>query len=168
VHRGRRWVTDELNHSLILRLATEFQGFARDLHNETSIAVVRALSPDNEARQSQLLIPYFNGRRLDRGNAQPTTLHEDFALFGMKLWSELEARHAMRSTRWRAALTVLNHARNGIAHDDAGKIADARASGWLLTLSSVHRWRRALDGLTTAMDDVVGQHIRQIIGTRPW
>jgi hypothetical protein len=27
---NRRWVTDELNHSLILRLASEFQGFARE------------------------------------------------------------------------------------------------------------------------------------------
>lgn len=26
---GRRWVTEELNHALILRLASEFQGFAR-------------------------------------------------------------------------------------------------------------------------------------------
>jgi hypothetical protein len=28
---GRRWITDELNHALILRLAAEFQGFARHL-----------------------------------------------------------------------------------------------------------------------------------------
>jgi hypothetical protein len=35
---NRRWVTDELNHSLILRMASEFQGFARELHDETSLA----------------------------------------------------------------------------------------------------------------------------------
>jgi hypothetical protein len=34
---GRRWVTDELNHALILRLASEFQGFARDLHDESGL-----------------------------------------------------------------------------------------------------------------------------------
>jgi hypothetical protein len=34
--RGRRWVTEELNHALVLRLAAEFQGFARDLHEESS------------------------------------------------------------------------------------------------------------------------------------
>ena len=28
---GRRWQTEQLNWALILRLAAEFQGFARDL-----------------------------------------------------------------------------------------------------------------------------------------
>jgi hypothetical protein len=90
VHRGR-WVTDELNHSLILRLASEFQGFARSLHDEASVAVTRALAPGDVARQQTLRIPYQNGRRLDRGNAQPGALNEDFTMFGMELWPDLDA-----------------------------------------------------------------------------
>lgn len=31
---GRRWATEELNHAIVLRLASEFQGFCRDLHDE--------------------------------------------------------------------------------------------------------------------------------------
>jgi hypothetical protein len=31
--RGRRWRTATLNEALLLRLAAEFQGFARDLHD---------------------------------------------------------------------------------------------------------------------------------------
>ena len=46
---GRRWITEELNHSLILRLAAEFQGFARQLHDETSEVLVAALAPDDPA-----------------------------------------------------------------------------------------------------------------------
>ncbi|MDX6343200.1 MAG: hypothetical protein QOH87_3338 [Trebonia sp.] len=48
---GRRWVTDELNHALILRLASEFQGFARDLHDETGAFVARCLAPGNQQLQ---------------------------------------------------------------------------------------------------------------------
>jgi hypothetical protein len=33
--RGRRWRTATLNEALLLRLAAEFQGFARDLHEQT-------------------------------------------------------------------------------------------------------------------------------------
>lgn len=50
----RRWITDELNHSLVLRLASEFQGFARELHDETSRAVVSMIAPNNVAQQNAL------------------------------------------------------------------------------------------------------------------
>src|SRR2546429_4653309 len=148
---GRRWVTDELNPSLILRLAAEFQGFARQLHNDTSEALVAALAPSDGRRQGALRTPYLAGRRLDRGNADPSALRSDFLLFGMELWTELDGRYPSRSPRWRRQLGVLNTARNGLAHDDAQRISNVLADGWLLTLPFIHRWRLALDGCCAAL-----------------
>jgi hypothetical protein len=165
---GRRWVTDELNHSLILRLASEFQGFARQLHDDTSEAVVAALAPGNTTLQTSLLSPYVNGRRLDRGNADPDALHHDFRFFGMELWSELNRRYPRRAPRWHQHLRVLNTARNGLAHDDEQRIRQVLSGGWLLTLPFIHRWRIALDGLATGMDHVTGHYVHRTLGVRPW
>jgi hypothetical protein len=83
---GRRWVTDELNHALILRLASEFQGFVRDLHDETGLFIARSLAPGNQQLQDSLRIPYTLHRKMNQGNADPGTLGNDFGLFGMVLW----------------------------------------------------------------------------------
>jgi hypothetical protein len=165
---GRRWITDELNHSLILRLASEFQGFARHLHDETSAAVVDVLAPGHSARQLTLIKPYRESRRLDRGNADPEALRADFNLFGMNLWVDLEQRYPSRTPRWRRQLIMLNTARNGLAHDDHTRLQQVLTSGWLLTLPFIHRWRLALDGLATGMDHVVADHIHRTFGVRPW
>jgi hypothetical protein len=113
--RGRRWVTDELNHALILRLASEFQGFARDLHDEAGLFVVRSIAPGNQRLQNNLRIPYTANRRLSQGNAGPGTLGADFGLFGMQLWSALNARYPARGPEWNKKLEALNTTRNGIA-----------------------------------------------------
>jgi hypothetical protein len=84
---NRRWITDELNHSLILRLASEFQGFARALHEEASQAVVAALIPNDPDRQDALLAAFLTGRRLSSGNAEPEALRRDFGRFGLSLWT---------------------------------------------------------------------------------
>src|SRR5580698_3666475 len=80
---GRRWVTDELNHALILRLASEFQGFARDLHDEAGSFVARFLAPGDQQLQGSLRLPYTLNRKLNQGNADPGTLGNDF---GCSAW----------------------------------------------------------------------------------
>lgn len=94
---GRRWVTDELNHALILRLASEFQGFARDLHDEAGLFIARSLAPGNQQLQDSLRIPYTLHRKMNQGNADPGTLGNDFGLFGMVLWGD----------RWKSSLDGL-------------------------------------------------------------
>jgi hypothetical protein len=165
---GRRWVTDELNHSLILRLASEFQGFARELHNDTSEAVVAALAPGDASLQATLLQPYQAGRRLDRGNADPDTLRQDFGLFGVNVWSALGQRYPSRAPRWHRQLRLLTTARNGLAHANEARIQQVVAEGWLLTLPFIHRWRIGLDGLASGMDDVIGHHVHRTLGVQPW
>lgn len=165
---GRRWVTDELNHALILRLASEFQGFARDLHDESGLFVARRLAPESRELQRSLRIPYMLNRKMDQGNADPGTLGSDFALFGMVLWVELQERYPTHVKAWNQKLSALTMARNGIVHDDGTKIAQVQANGWPLTIRSVDRWQSSLDGLARGMDRVVGLHLKLMYGTSPW
>lgn len=165
---SRRWITDEINHSLILRLAAEFQGYARELHDEASQAVVSALAPANRALQETVRLPYITGRQLDRANARPETLANDFSVFGVKLWSALDHQYPSSASRWRQELTALNTARNALAHGDAYRLAAIVAAGPPLTLPRVRRWRSSLDALARGMDHVLGMHIGTVVGGRPW
>jgi hypothetical protein len=165
---GRRWVTDELNHALILRLASEFQGFARDLHDESGLFVARCLAPRNQQLQDSLRIPYTLYRKMNQGNADPGTLGNDFGLFGLVLWADLQARYPAYGKGWNQKLAALNMARNGIVHDDGTKIARVQADGWPLTLRSVDRWKSSLDGLARGMDRAVGGHLKLMYGTTAW
>jgi hypothetical protein len=165
---GRRWVTDELNQALVLRLASEFQGFARDLHDEAGVFVAARLAPGNRQLQDSLRIPYTFNRKLSQGNADPGTLGNDFGLFGIALWAELHSRFQDRARDWNQKLAALNMARNGIVHDDGAKVARVQADGWPLTLRSVDRWKSALDGLARGMDHVVGGQLKLVYGSSPW
>jgi hypothetical protein len=165
---GRRWVTDELNQALILRLASEFQGFARDLHDEAGLFVAECIAPGNMRMQDSLRIPYSFNRKLNQGNADPGTLGSDFGLFGIALWAELQTRFQDRAKDWNQKLAALNMARNGIVHDDAAKVARVQADGWPFTLRSVDRWKAALDGLARGMDHVVSGQLKLVYGTSPW
>lgn len=165
---GRRWITEELNHALILRLASEFQGFARDLHDEAGRFVVRSLAPGNQQLQENLRVPYTHYRKLDQGNADPGTLGNDFGLFGIDLWPDLQAQYPSHAKGWNQKLFALNLARNGIVHDDGARIARVQADGWPLTLHSVGRWKSSLDGLARGMDRVVGGQLKLLYRTSPW
>jgi len=92
----------------------------------------------------------------------------DFGLFGLRLWHELESRYPGRCASWNRKLQILNTARKGIVHDDHPKLALAGAEGWPMTLRSVDRWRSALNGLARGMDHVVGEYLGGIIGAPPW
>lgn len=165
---GRRWLTEELNHALVLRLAAEFQGFARDLHDEAATAIAGSLAAGVPPREQALRRAFTAPRRLDRGNATETVLAHDFGLLGLELWIALQRRFPTRSRRWRQQLGVLNSARNGLAHADSQRLARVVAAGWPLTLQSVRRWRSMLDGLATGIDRVTSDHLDRVFGTRAW
>ena len=111
---GRRWETEQLNWALVLRLAGEFQGFARDLHDLAADAVAeKAGGPLRGLVKSSLVF----GRKLDRGNAEPGALGEDFGRFGMDWWPVLQARTPRTKGR-QEELVRLNRARNAIALPD--------------------------------------------------
>jgi len=165
---GRRWRTRELNWALTLRLAGEFQGFARDLHDLAVDFFVDVVSGGNVDLADVLRERTTTNRQLDRGNAQPGSLGSDFALLGLPLWPALQ--HAdSRASDWGPSLERLNRARNAIAHADADTLDLLRRQGHPVTLAAVRAWRRDLDRLAVTMDDVVSAYLDRLLGHgRPW
>jgi len=96
------------------------------------------------------------------------TLTQDFNMFGLTLWSNLEQGNPGRVAGWKTAVEALNTARNGVAHDDATKIQAAERAGWPVTLASVQRWRESLDSLAAAMDHIVGAHLAAGFAASAW
>jgi len=78
--------------------------------------------------------PYTLSRKMNQGNADPGTLGNDFGLFAMPLWANLQARYPAHARGWNQRLSALTMARSGIVHDDGAKIARVKSDGWPLTL----------------------------------
>lgn len=165
---GRRWRTRELNWALTLRLAGEFQGFARHLHDLAVDHFVGKVSGGNPRLAIVLEKRLKTNRQLDRGNAQPGSLGSDFALLELTLWPALQQADA-RASGWNESLERLNTARNAIAHVDQPTLDQLRRDGHPVTLAAVRGWRRDLDRLATTMDDVVSDYLDRLLGMgRPW
>lgn len=161
--RGRRWRTNELNRALTLRLAGEFQGFARDLHDLAAEYMATAVSSGNSTLEQVILKQASARRLLNERNASPDTLAQDFGRFGLTLWTTL-SQASPRSPGWKDSLSKLNAARNAIAHAD-----DAKLKNLQVTLRVVRKWRSDLDLLAGCMDDVVSTYLDGLIGQgRPW
>lgn len=165
--RGRPRDTAELNHALIARLASEVQGFSRDLHDESIDFLLGPAHVPDPALRVVFRISLERKRALDSGNANSGNIGNDFAMFGLRLWNELGAGYPTRSGQWNRWLEWLNLARNGIAHNDAAKIAEA-SSQHPLTLATFRQTRRVLSQFAGAMDRVVGAYLTTTTGTRPW
>lgn len=158
------WGADELSHAVLLRLAAEFQGFCRDLHNECIEVFVAALGLTD--RRLELILATQNmrsGRRLDSGNANRDTIAQDFSRFGLRVWPELEKSFPEVAPEWNSVLRLLNTARNGLAHDVDDKLDQLRREGHALTMSTALEWRLSLDGLANGMDTVCGAHLRALL-----
>jgi hypothetical protein len=158
----------EIDHALVLRLAAEVQGFARELHDEAALALATTLASGDSRRQQVLLSALVAARRLDRGNATPQALAEDFKTLGIEVWSDLALAHPVEVILWRQALQALNETRNAIAHDDPTRLARIAYAGWSIDLEMFTRWRGILDALAHALDALVGNKIQEIFGGSPW
>lgn len=129
-HKGRRRNLEELNHALILKLAAEFQGFARDLHQVASENFAREASRGNSAVETMTLKLLTLNRKLDAGNATPTSIGNDFGRLFLNFWQNLRAGSdanlfAPRSRNQNDAvakaivrLEALNLLRNAIIHSN--------------------------------------------------
>ena len=168
---GRRWRTQQLNWSLTFRLAGEFQGFARELHDQSVECCINSIFSINPDLADVARINMQHNRQLDRGNAQPSALGSDFGRLGLLLWPTLRRVNGNpKSDKWNTELNSLNIARNAIAHDDQAKFLELENLGKMpITLTTVKTWRRSLDSLAAAMDDVVGDYLGTLLGgPRPW
>ncbi|MGE0791926.1 MAG: hypothetical protein AB7S26_40000 [Sandaracinaceae bacterium] len=142
-------------------LASQFQGFCRDLHSEAADVIGRAVQP--LALQPLVTQRLSAQRQLDGGNAQPGSIGSDFGrFFATKFWDEVDAlnpRHARR----RQMLGLMNTWRNAIAHQDFGEVGTGS-----LGLAQVRTWRTNCDVLATAFDRVLSDRVRLLVGSRPW
>jgi hypothetical protein len=157
-----------LNRLLVLALAAEFQGFARDLHDNAADAFAASVEREDAEVARLVRVSLINERLLNRGNAHPGALGVDFKRLGLELWPALEAAD-QRARRWNRDLTTLNHARNAIAHADDAGLARLRRAGYPLTLAALRRSRNMLDALATTMDAVTSDYLAGLFSTpRPW
>lgn len=166
---GRRRATEELNRALLLRVAAQFQGFAKDLHAEVATTFGSLAAPPANPTLARVISTGLQTKReLDRSNAQEESLASDFGRFGIVLWDAME-RHDKRTRVRREHLKWFNTARNALAHDDAAKLTKVTAGGYLIDLTWVRRWRRALDGLAGTMDTVMAAHLARLFDVeKPW
>jgi hypothetical protein len=103
---GRRYATQQINHAYLVLLASQFQGFCRDLHSEAVDYLVGPL-PATDLRTGMLRGRLIEGRQLDSRNANPGTIGSDFARLRMDFWVLVANRHPRNAER-QAALEDLN------------------------------------------------------------
>src|SRR4051794_35916442 len=80
--RGWRFATQEINRAYAVLLASQFQGYSRDLHTECVTGLVATVPA---SMQPILWNEFTWNRQLDRGNAHPGTLGADFGRIGLLL-----------------------------------------------------------------------------------
>src|SRR5438477_3592599 len=88
--RGRRYTTQQINRAYAVLLASQFQGFCRDLHTEAVDLLVSVipLAGFRMSMQEELL---WN-RQLDRGNAHQGSIAADFGRLGTPaFWRAIDA-----------------------------------------------------------------------------
>jgi len=170
---GRRALADEqinqqINAALVLQLAAEFQGFARELYDEMARAVLRQTAQAEPGIVAVLQRYFVETKALDRGNAHPGALGKDFRRFGIQLWPAMIDRDERTRAR-QEHLERLNQTRNAIAHSDEGELARLRRDGIRITLATARTWRRALDQLAAGMDATLDAYFTAAFGgRRPW
>ena len=145
--RGRRHATDQINQAYAVLLASQFQGFCRDLHSESVDYLVDTLEPTN--LRPIVRAEFTRERKLDKGNANPGNLGADFGRLGIEFWDEVKKLSPRNSARNKSlemlwvevkklsprknsarnkSLEMLNHWRNAIAHHifDQGKLGSTK------------------------------------------
>ncbi|MFF2087297.1 hypothetical protein ACFVVM_26285 [Nocardia sp. NPDC058176] len=136
---GRQYATGHLNRALFVVLASEFQGYCRDLHDEAAWVMTDGLEPLGDPRIPILRNALVRGRRLDGGNAQPAALGSDFSSIGMDFWPAVEAMYPTKRAQWRAFLENM-------------------------TLATFKKWRTTLKGFVAGMDKVVEAYLQDTAG----
>jgi hypothetical protein len=156
-----------VNWSLVLVLASEFQGFSRELHDEAADFLASALARGNQAHFEIIRNSLLANRAIDRGNARAEVLSEDFNRLGIDIWSGVTAS-AASGRRWKEQLDRLNRARNAIAHNNLGKLQILKKEGYAINSATVDSWRVACNGVGRHMDLVLKKHLTTVTGVSPW
>ncbi|AXK86680.1 hypothetical protein [Nocardia farcinica] len=159
--RGRQYATERLNQALFIALASEFQGYCRDLHDIAVLAATDGLASSGDPRLVWARSALIRNRKLSTGNASPGALGNDFKFFGMDFWPSVQAMYPAKTSDWVKFLTKMNDTRNAIAHRDDTKLAAVTDP---LTLRTFKRWRATLNSLASGIDRVVEAYLQDTIG----
>jgi len=161
---GRRYATQQINQAYAVLVASQFQGFCRDLHTESVARLMAFINPPASVRHL-VQAGFTKGRQLDSKNAQPSSLGADFGLLGIKFWDEVYANHPQNGDR-KTQLETLNKWRNAIAHQNFEEVGPVGAPS--LTLQQVRRWRSVCGRLARSFDEVMRVHLQSLIRSTPW
>ncbi len=155
---GRRYATQQINRAFAVILASQFQGFCRDLHD----GCIEAFLPSGIGTEWEEAVrsTFRAGRKLDSGNPGPGNIDSDFDRFGVEIWEETFALDPPGRDRQKSVATLLPW-RNAIAHQD---FKDPRLGRKVLRLAEVRSWRRACHALAVDFDTVMFNHILNITG----
>src|SRR5208337_1400790 len=104
---GRRYATQQINQAYAVLVASQFQGFCRDLHTESVAQLMSYINPPPLLRQL-VQAGFTRGRQLDSKNAQPGSLGSDFGLLGIEFWDEVD-KHDPKNRDRRKELEALNN-----------------------------------------------------------
>lgn len=156
--RGRRYATQQINHAYLVLLASQFQGYCRDLHTESVDYLVPGLTP--QSFQGSIRELLTQNLQLKRSNAQRGSIGADFGRFGIDFWTEVKANDP-RNEAGATQLEDLNKWRNAIAHQDF-------PSNAALHLRHVRAWRQVCQRLARSFDEVMRHHLQNLTGSSPW
>lgn len=163
---GRRFLTQQLDYAYVTLLAARFQGFTRALHTQTADAI--AAGAHRTAYEVLLLESLTHNRSLDKHNAQPNAIAEDFDRFGLDVWAKVDAARKGNDER-RRKLWALITWRNAIAHYDIdAKLGKGALDPVKITLGTCTRWRSALNVLAGSLDTVAADQCQALGLSRPW
>src|SRR5580692_1591187 len=88
--RGRRYTTQQINRAYAVLLASQFQGFARNLHTEAVDSLVTVI-PQLGFRMTVREEMMWN-RQLDTRNANQSTIGGDFGRLGISaFWEKVDS-----------------------------------------------------------------------------
>jgi hypothetical protein len=161
---GRRYATQQINQAYAVLLASQFQGYCRDLHTESVAHLMAFIQPPVLVRQL-VEAGFIRGRQLDSKNAQPGSIGSDFGILGIQFWKEVDSHHPHNEHR-RNELIEINKWRNAIAHQSFSEVSPNATPA--LTLAQVRRWRSVCGALARSFDEVMGRYLQSLIGSAPW
>ncbi|HEU0014369.1 MAG TPA: hypothetical protein VFQ45_11830 [Longimicrobium sp.] len=160
--RGRRFATRPINQAYTLLLASQFQRFCRDLHNECVERLIAAVQP---ALLPIVRARFVEGRKLDVGNANPGNIGSDFSRLGMRFWPSIIAADRRTPDRQKK-LDALIRWRNAVAHQNFS--APEIGGRTFVTLGENRAWRAACNSLAVDFDRALRAYLTQVTEAAPW
>lgn len=145
---------------LYAALAAEFQGYARDLHDECAETVLQVASHLPNEILAIISNAATDNRGLDNRDATTQTIRQDFRIFGLSIWEWVQQAHGKPYVKWRAALDEVNTIRNAAVHSDTDHLASAIHEG-LVTERHWQENRRMLTELAVAMNDAKDAYLNR-------